>query len=69
MVGLANFPRFKTNSDLAKFIEEVAQMDSNFLEANHIKQTKKFLENKFFFSTLAVKVKQQAIKIQHSLDN
>ena len=27
------------------------------------------MENKFFFATLAVKVKQQAIKIQHSLDN
>jgi hypothetical protein len=55
MIGLDSFPvaKFKSNNELAKFIEEIASLNETFLEANQIKKTKKIVDNSRFFVNLA----------------
>ena len=70
MIRLPSFPieRFKSNNELAKFIEELAAMDPAFLEAHLIKPTKKLIENQRFLVNLAHNVRQQAMRYQKAID-
>lgn len=48
IVGLENFPKIKNNFDLARFIEDLAEMSPTLLENSKVKQIKKLVEKKYF---------------------